>query len=105
MATGGPISLFPTVYPLRVPDWSRFTNVTVSPDGSMVALSSESAAGVNVWDTKTGQLLYALPEQNGTVWWISWSPDSGRLAVSRSNGDIAIWNLEEAKQLLSSLEL
>ena len=46
-----------------------------------------------------------LPDQEGTVWWLAWSPDSQRLAVSRSNGDIAIWNLKEVERVLAKLGL
>jgi hypothetical protein len=52
-----------------------------------------------------GQLLYSLPEQNTGVGWLAWSPDIHRLAVSRSNGEIAIWNLPEIERVLASLEL
>jgi WD40 repeat protein len=61
--------------------------------------------GVEIWDPKTGKWLYSLPEESGTVYWLAWSPDSRRLAVSRDNGDIAIWNLGEVEQILAKLGL
>ncbi len=60
---------------------------------------------MSVYDLTTQRLLYALPEERGAVWWLAWSPDSRRLAVSRSNGNIAIWNLAEIERLLGELGL
>jgi WD40 repeat protein len=60
---------------------------------------------VDLWEVKTGRLLYSLPEQNGTVWWQAWSPDSRHLAISRSTGEIAIWNLPEIERVLARLGL
>ena len=60
---------------------------------------------MDLWDLQTGRLLYSLPDEEGTLWWLAWSPDSQRLAVSRSNGDIAIWNLKEVERVLAKLGL
>ena len=49
--------------------------------------------------------VYSLPEEQGTVWWLAWSPDGRRLAISRANGDISIWNLEEIDSVLARLAL
>jgi WD40 repeat protein len=68
-------------------------------------MNSPTALGVNIWDAKTMSLLYSLPDQNGTIYWVAWSPDSRRLAVSRSNGEIAIWNLKEIQQVLAKIGL
>jgi len=51
----------------------------------------------------SGRVLYSLPESTGSVWWLAWSPDGMRLAVSRSNGEIAIWNLPEVESVLNRL--
>jgi WD40 repeat protein len=64
-----------------------------------------SGLGVELSDPATGKLLYTLPDEPGSIWWLAWSPDSQRLAVSRANGDIAIWNLKEVEAQLSLLEL
>jgi len=73
----------------------------LSPDGTKLALSSPSVLGVDIWDSSSGQLLYALPEQESTVLWLAWSPDSQRLAVSRSSGSIALWNLNAIQGVLA----
>jgi WD40 repeat protein len=64
-----------------------------------------SRFGVELRDPATGKLLYTLPEETGLIWWLAWSPDSQRLAVSRANGEIAIWNLKEVEAQLAQLGL
>jgi len=49
--------------------------------------------------------LYSLPDDNGSVWWLAWSADSGKLAVSRSNGEISVWKLPEIERVLAGLGL
>jgi WD40 repeat protein len=80
-------------------------NLSLSPDGTKLAIISASSLSVDIWDPKTGRILYSLPDQEGTVWSLAWSPDSQRLAAARSNGDIAIWNLKEVERVLAKLGL
>ena len=70
-----------------------------------MSMSSANARGVDVWNPRTGLLILALPEQTGTVYWLAWSPDGQRLAVSRSDGSVAIWDLTEIERVLAALEL
>ena len=103
LATGKSVASFPTVVPTQA--WSRTMKLCLSPDGTRLAMSSPSARGVDLWESYTGRLLYALPEQIGTILRLAWSPDGQRLAVARSNGDIAIWNLPEIERVLAGLGL
>ena len=84
---------------------STVVNLRASPDESRLAMASVSGLGVDLWDPATGRLLYTLPEEPGSIWWLAWSPDSRRLAVSRDNGEIAIWNLQEVEAQLSQIGL
>lgn len=77
----------------------------LSPDGTKLAMVSSSAFGVDLWDCKNGHLLYSIPEQEGYIFYFAWSPDGRRLAVSRSNGDIDIWNIAEIERVLADLKL
>jgi serine/threonine protein kinase/WD40 repeat protein len=77
----------------------------LSPDGSKLAVISRSALGLNIRNPENGALLYSLPPEPGAVHWVAWSPDSRRLAVSRDNGNIAIWDLETVNQILAQLGL
>jgi serine/threonine protein kinase/WD40 repeat protein len=84
-----------------------YVGVKPSPDCSKLAvrLNAASGGGVHILDAKSGKLLYALPSETGNVLWLAWSPDGRRLAVSRDNGNIAIWNLETVEQILAQLGL
>jgi WD40 repeat protein len=64
-----------------------------------------SGLDVDLWDPATGKLLFTLPEEVDAIWWLAWSPDSQRLAVSRANGEITIWNLNEVEAQLAQLGL
>ncbi len=84
---------------------STVVGICLASNSSKFAVGSESGMGVDIWDSKTGTLLYSLPDEAGTVYWLAWSPDSRRLAVARDNGHIAIWNLDTAGQILAKLGL
>ena len=103
-ATGRIIFNVPTIEPGE-PSGGTVSNLRASPDGSKLAMASHSGLGVDLRDPATGKLLYTLPDEPGTVWFLAWSPDSQRLAVSRANGDISIWNLKEVEAQLSQLDL
>jgi len=103
--TGRSVASFATIPTSFRGEWSREMNMSLSPDGETLALSSFSDRGIDLWHTKTGRLLYSLPERSGVVYWIAWSPDSQRLAVSRSNGEIEIWGLGEVERILADLGL
>jgi WD40 repeat protein len=79
--------------------------LSLSPDGSRLAVSSPSRLGVEIRHPSTGEILYSLREEAGTVFWLAWSPDSRRIAVSRDNGNIAVWNLDIIDQTLAELGL
>jgi len=78
----------------------------LSPDGTKLAVCTVSrCSGVDIWDPRIGRRLYSLPDDNGSVWWLAWSADSGKLAVSRSNGEISVWKLPEIERVLAGLGL
>jgi WD40 repeat protein len=102
--TGKRISSFPIGARLeeRV-DWSG--HLSLSPDGTKLAVVEDTNHDVDIHDSKTGRVLYSLPGQDGRVTWLTWSPNGQRLAVSRSNGEVAIWNVAEVEQTLAKLDL
>jgi serine/threonine protein kinase/WD40 repeat protein len=101
MPTGKEISSFQ----VRKPSDYISAGISLSPDGTKLGVTSESQRGVNIWEFKTGKLLFSLPDELGTVYWLAWSPDSRRLAIARDNGNIAIWNLDTVGQILAKLGL
>lgn len=103
--SGQKLTSFPT---LKTDDTEKGSAVIMhklSPDGTKLAMRSPSLFGVELWDCKNGYLLYSMPEQEGCVFYFAWSPDGRRLAVSRSNGDIDIWNIAEIERVLAGLKL
>jgi WD40 repeat protein len=78
-----------------------------SPDGLMIAATVSTAlgTGVDILDAKTGNVIYSLPAEAGSIFGVAWSPESRRLAVSRKDGNIAIWNLQTIDQILAQLHL
>jgi WD40 repeat protein len=102
--TGSVVRQFATLKPGET--FSTYIgNIRVSPDESKLAMLTPSGLGVDLWDPALGKRLYTLPEEHGSIWWLAWSPDSRRLAVSRANGEIAVWELEEVEDQLSRLGL
>ncbi len=69
----------------------RAQAVAPSPDGTLLATSSERA--VRLWDPGTGRLLAVLnAEWSGAVARISFSGDGSRIAAASTNGEIKVWN-------------
>jgi WD40 repeat protein/DNA-binding SARP family transcriptional activator len=63
--------------------------VSWSPDGRLVAASSEGTA--RVWDAETGTLRHTLLGHTGSVFGVAWSPDSSRLVTGGSDGTAKVW--------------
>jgi len=110
LSTGKEVSRFVTeeLSPEEAVDAKRSGDAPsscLSPDGTKLAVGPCSRPGVDIWDPRTGRRLYSLPDDHGSVWWLAWSADSGKLAVSRSNGDISVWKLPEIERVLAGLGL
>jgi WD40 repeat protein len=103
--SGQKVDSFPTRKTDDTTKWHYIIMHTLSPDGAKLAMSSRTNLGVDLWDYENGRLLYSLPEQEGIVYYFAWSPDGQRLAVSRSNGDIDIWNIAEIERVLTKLKM
>lgn len=103
IATGKATSTFPI--PESEGPREMVYNFCLSPDGSKLAVDTPSVQGVEIHDSRTGDLQYSLPDEPGTIYWLAWSPDSQRLAIARDNGNIAVWNLDTVGQTLTKLGL
>ena len=94
-----------TCFPTSNTGHHIYRKPSLSPDGTKLALCSNSERKVEIWHRESGQLLYTLPERRGRIYRFVWSPDSQRLAVSGEFGEIDIWNFSEAEHVLSDLGL
>jgi YD repeat-containing protein len=81
------------------------SNLRFSPDGSRLAAANHEGRRVNLYDVASGRRLYSLPDETGVIWWLAWHPDGRRLAVTRENGDISIWNLPEVEAAIAEVGL
>jgi WD40 repeat protein len=88
----------------RSREWGGVPRFCLSPDGTKLAVAPVSKPVVDIWDPSNHRLLYSLPDQTGSVWWLAWSADSRRVATTR-NGEISVWNLAEIERVLASLGL
>jgi WD40 repeat protein len=81
-------------------------HLALSAKGRWLAVSSETRRGVEIYDFVSGEPRYALPDREGTVYWLAWDPsDEARLAIARDNGGIAIWDLAKIDRQLADLGL
>ena len=95
---------FPTI-PRGQRDTSFVSNMRCNPDESRFAVVTPNGLGIEILDARQGNLLYAFPEEPGAVWWLAWSPDGRYMAVSRANGEIAVWDMKGLEDQLASLGL
>jgi WD40 repeat protein/DNA-binding SARP family transcriptional activator len=65
--------------------------ISWSPDGRLVAASSEGTA--RVWDAETGTVQYRLRGHSGFILSVAWSPDSSRLVTGSSDGTAKVWEI------------
>jgi WD40 repeat protein len=77
--------------------------IALSSDGGRLA--GICGRNVTVWDTAGGRLLLKLPEEQGLIYCLAWSPDREHLAVGTSDGGLAIWILREIKAQLDQIGL
>ncbi len=83
--------------------YGRSIHTALSPDGAWLAVGGDKA--VTVWDMNKRELLFALPEEHGTIWSLAWSPDNNLLAVGTSSGGLIIWSMPRIKTELSRIGL
>jgi WD40 repeat protein len=86
-------------------DWihGHSIHTALSPDGAWLAVGGDKA--VTVWDINKRELMFALPEERGTIWPLAWSPDKHWLAVGSSTSSLVLWDLPRIKTELSRIGL
>ncbi|KAF9893749.1 hypothetical protein FE257_009919 [Aspergillus nanangensis] len=84
-------SLVPTVRERWNGHSSLFDMVAFSPDGQLLAFSSDDHT-VKLWDHRTGELLQTLKGHSDWVSSINFSPDSQLLASASFDDSIKVWD-------------
>jgi eukaryotic-like serine/threonine-protein kinase len=77
----------------------RAFQVALGPGGW--AATSSPSQEVLLYELATGREALTLPPERGDVWGLAWSPDGTRLAVGLSDGDVAVWDLEQVRARLA----
>ncbi len=85
----------PAQTPTIVPKKREIYNISVSPDGEMLAVSA--SYGVQVYDLVAGRLIFYFEKESlisfqGIYSYIAWSPDGNFLAVGKPNVGVRIWD-------------
>lgn len=70
---------------------ARVLNVDISPDDTRVA-TGDGNGTARVWDLNSGELLATLPNHQGTVWSVTFSPD-GMTLVTTDDGRTRFWDV------------
>jgi WD40 repeat protein/serine/threonine protein kinase len=85
--------------PLRLRHAAPVRKVMYSPAGDrLVTLSSDSS--VKVWDTSTGTLVRALPQQHLGVACVAFSPNGAHVAIAPAN-TIQVWDITSGNLVLT----
>ena len=71
---------------------SRVTKIVFSPDGAMLASTSEDRT-IRLWDIATGTHRHTLTGHNSRIYSVAFSPDGLTLASGSENGRIRFWNV------------
>ncbi|KAI0056849.1 WD40 repeat-like protein [Artomyces pyxidatus] len=81
----------------------RITAAALSNDGSLAAVSDEK--GVSVWDAVSGRRLHGpLQGHTDTVFAITFSQDSRKIATSGDDRTIRIWDAKDGVSICGPLE-
>jgi len=82
-----------------LPIAAGFGAATFSRDGQLVALVSDLASTVRVFDTETRQLVATLAGHSDIVMGFAFSPDGQRLATAARDGTGRVWDIGTGRQL------
>ena len=63
-----------------------------SPDGRLLA-TTDSSAGVHLWDAETGQLRTTLKAGRERRMPVAFAPDGLTVAAGGGNGSVVIWDV------------
>jgi WD40 repeat protein len=84
-------------------DYGR--QASLSPDGRLLARDLARSTKISIWDALHREQLITLPPQRASMWSSCWAPDSRRLAIGYSDGEIVIWDITNLRNELEGIGL
>jgi WD40 repeat protein len=75
-------------------------HIALSSDGKWLAALTQPDT-VSVWHRPTGEHVFSLRPETGSVWSLAWDPTAQHLAVGQSDGGLAVWHLPRIQKKLA----
>src|SRR5262249_44357721 len=75
-------------------------SVAISSDGRWAAVAGAGQC-VTVVEPVSGREILALPPEGSDIWCLAWAPDGSQLAGGLSDGQVAVWDLEQGRARLA----
>lgn len=74
---------------------SSGTSLAFSPDGALLATSSNTDHTVRLWDVESGQVMRTFSD-SPSVYGMTFSPDGALLAL-KGGGEVRLWDVESGE--------
>jgi WD40 repeat protein len=84
--------------------FSGVGKISVSYDGTWLA-AVRAGTEVSLIELDSKRIFGTLPAEGSVIWGLAWSPHGERLALSRADGGIVIWDVAEIKSQLHEFGL
>lgn len=88
-----------TITALSIPGLPNTGVIDQSPDGQFLALSDTTGGPVQIWDSRSGQVVHALTGVGPGPF--RWNPSGTLIAASAPNHDIVIWDTKTWQQVIT----
>ena len=86
--------------PLRAERMQNIQSVAFSPDGKRVAAGNMDGQ-ITIWNTESGQQLFASRGHSAWVTDLAFSPDSKLLASGSHDRTVKLWDTESGREMIS----
>src|SRR5262245_35859413 len=84
--------------PERPKPGDQVVAVAISPDGKLLASSSQEPSVLRVWDLASAKQLHQLTGHTRVAWRVLFKPDGKTLISSSEDGSIRLWDVDAGRQ-------